>query len=469
MTGSEQFWVLVGLLLWVGFIAFLAKQYFALFPKNAPDPLNGWQLTCYALAVPIVYLAWPVFIEGTAYLIGQIAFLKGFGALRAIMGGIQKILLPEDYIQMPSDPTFGELIVSVITNIIGLVIRVILYIPFGILGFLLGMTLLILFGLPADALEQCIIHVDTPLRFIPAALFVWFVGAFLYGVFSPLLWAVVSPILAATAGEVVYQRARARLYGADVARLRKPLYLTLAVASLLIGFGRFSAPPARDVAENLQESWIENISAVFTPPPWPARIQVGPREVVETGRWIEPDHELRLWTDEDVFFRPSEGERYLLKPKADRFSRNTCIAGLLWERCRFYVWGWAEKSQIVLEGGAHAATVTIQEPVQARAHWFKQGETQRTTTQANPGDELYWCSGGKMQYRLVSGAGATEWRDVHPQYCNRRKKVHIGPGRATGPRIGTTIEGKHGGFLEVRSAGPHTWFLYEGISRRNRK
>ena len=194
--------------------------------RDQREVLNGWQVACYVLAVPLVYWFAQYFYE--AILVVSWALTSSIGIAGEATGkGLRGF-----FDDMGRDAGLVGRLLLVPVALVAVVIWLILALIWGLI--------LLVFGVVAWT-ALWLVRSPGPPRYFLFPILVWFVGTFLYGTVFPLLWRVVEPALANTLGEMAFQRARERVFGIRP-RYGQPLYLAVAAVTLLAGGLRILAP-----------------------------------------------------------------------------------------------------------------------------------------------------------------------------------------------------------------------------------
>ena len=185
---------------------------------------SAWQVACYALAVPIVYLFGQQFLE-LLYVTLMALFIIPCWLLFHVLPTPSQLA---DF-GMPDSQhhsLLGALLLIPVALLV-MLLKLAVIVTFG----LIGLAYMLVLAIPAWVLTWTIDHPLTPPWFAAAVGLVWLSGTFLYGVGFPFLWRAAEPLLAHTLGEITFQRARQRIYGVGM-RLDQPLYLMVAVVVL---------------------------------------------------------------------------------------------------------------------------------------------------------------------------------------------------------------------------------------------
>lgn len=393
--------------------------------RRTDEPLlNGWLVVCFLLAIPIVYLFGDQIYAGIGIAINFIG-----GTFMASAAALMRWLLWP----LNSPATLGGvlfvLFVALPILLLILFLTLVFLVPLAIVFFILNWLITGTGG-----------QLHTVVHFVLDVGLVCLFGAFLYGVFFPLVWLALAPVLAQTFGEIVFQRVRQRVYG-ERPRFGRPAYLLVSLLSLGFGGVRLLAP----VAEQGAQAWRAEVHEVYFPPtptpnPWPKRVAVPRKQLVRTGITVaDKSQEIAISSNAHVFFKIGDEPKWTFvrgNSGGDYFSH-------------------ARTGEVLLYGGDEAATVVIAQPEFRGRRWLAPGETMRVGVWVDKEMKFAWCGGPEISFRTTRGGRpSSDW----------------GPSSSWGfadcMPAAWYVAGGHGwpvpgaGLLEVKAGKEASWFNF---------
>lgn len=355
--------------------------------RRSEEPIGPGILACWAMSLAFVFL-YREEVHTTTVIV--LTWLRD--GIKPTLAGWQHQFTT--WMETPPTFTFVKAIVVLVGLLIGLV-----FLAFVIV---IGLPLLI----AIELLGWMGVNVDALFLFSFDVILGFAAGTALYGLVLPLLWRLLEPLLAFTVGELVYQRAKARM-GLPT-RYDQPAFLIAAFVCLGFAGLRLAFPVVSEARANWQAAARELYPATPTPNPWPRRFSVAPKEILNTGIVVDNQNlEFFVHPSRHVFVSLRKVKK--LKGSPEFFERGRRPQA---DATRFAGW----TGELVFKGADERTEILVWEPTYHGRRWLQPGDKYPTDIWVGDGEGFRFCGGPYLSFRTVSRAGASGWRDLSDGY-----------------------------------------------------